>query len=374
MPTPNKKSAEAFVSALLQQKNFEGIVEGVGYVKCQSENTWLVPRNPSPSIPRGRAVSSKIYKVYIERLDKDRLDDRPFFKKRFPELTNEALAKAITFRSGSNKEVQIGRELYYELLNSQHLGVNIDFKTGMVTLRLPSSQEYNGKDYPHYVRSKNGVYSADKDKKVNTVSLDDIQQGLLGAAAKHILIGDQEITSSPYQVKVDYWDMLQNFGEYRPYIFGNKFTISFGAELTTVVGASGSADLTWLFDGKDSSIYPYMTTTTNAIVTSGTAASVFVSAGFGMFEGDMSKLGRQSLSGFTVGGEGSGIYGVGGGLGGSRSTFVTDQAIWNSGYISVGIGGDASPVSGISLKTFIGFTTDALHLSPEKVVKYIHSK
>lgn len=168
--------------------------------------------------------------------------------------------------------------------------------------------------------------------------------------------------------------MLQNFGEYRPYIIGNKFTISFTIEAATVVGAGGSLDFTWLFDGVDRSIYPYSTITVNALGSTGGGASMGVSAGFGMFEGSMSKLTRQSLSGFTTGVEGSGIYGIGGAMGGTRSIFVTDQAIWDSGYISVGIGGDASPVSGVSFKTFLGLTTDALHLSPEKALKYINSK
>lgn len=170
MATPNKKSAEAFLAALLQQKNFEGIVDSVGYVKCHKDMAWVAPMSPSPSIPRGRALPSQKYTVYIERVDKDKLDDTPYFKKIFPDLTNEALAKAITSRSGTNKQVQIGYGLYYELLTSQQISVNINFTTGNVILRLPSSQDHNGTSYPKAVRST-GIYTEDKRERAELLSM-----------------------------------------------------------------------------------------------------------------------------------------------------------------------------------------------------------
>lgn len=373
MPTTNKKSAEEFLAALIQQKNFEGIVEDIGYVKCQKDDVWLVPMQPSPGMPQGKAVPSPKYTVSIERIDKARQDDNtPYFKKRFPDLTKEEFAEAITSPFGNNKVVQIGDRLCYELLASQHISVNIDFTMGTVTMRLPDWQDRNGETYPKYLTSRNGPYSLSNDRKENTVSLDDIQQGLLGYAAKYLLIGDQEITSKPYTFKVDYWDMLQNFGEYRPYIFGNKFTISFSLEGSAVIGGGGSVDFTWLFDGVDRSAYPYSTITLNAIGSTGGGVSGGVSAGFGSFVGDPSELNRASLKGLSRGAEFTGIFGVGGGIGGSQS--FNTNAIWYNGYISVDIGGDASPVTGASYKAFVGWTSETLHISPEKLVKYVNQK
>lgn len=378
MPTPtNKKSAEAFVAALAKQQNFEGIVEGVGYVKCQIDDVWAIPKAPTPSMPKGRAVSTQIYTVSIERLDSNKVDDVPYFKKRFPQLTNEGLGTAITTLKGGTKEVQIGRELYYELLPSQNVKVDIDFRTGIVKLRLPPSQTYKGKDYPHYIRSMNSVYSVDKDKRETFVSIDDIQNEVLGYKARFFLIGDQQMIGiNPYDVKVDYWDMLQNFSEYRPYIIGNKFTISFSVDYSLIGYGSVSTDFTWLFDGKDSSIYPYMTNTYSVGLSTGGGLSSSVSAGFGSFAGQTSRLTKETLSGASVGEEVSGAYGAGGAIGITRSLLSNDSIsarndYWDSAYISATIGGDGSPVTGVSCKAFASWTTKALHISPQKLKQLI---